>query len=524
MTGYAGACPIMTGFFLMDIMKPIQATITIERGRIIGIEPMPGGVTIISEQGIHTYPGAYALPGLVDAHCHFHALGELLNGLRLYDLHSKEETIQHCRQHTVLRGDWLYGMGWNQELWKEAVYPHAKDLDAVFPNTPVYLRRADGHAAWVNSKAMEYAGITDSTPDPEGGTIIREQGKATGILIDNAMDMVAYLIPELTKDMQINNIMTAAKVCSSFGLTEVHDMDVHPSLLPIYLELAENGLLPVRIQSFVKAQQDQWIEYGCLPAGGEFVRIAGLKFFVDGALGSRGAAMIEPYADADHKGLILMDEETLYQKAKRGIEEGFSIATHAIGDMANRVVINAYERLRRDGIADSDVILRIEHTQIIRKEDIDRMNEHGIKAIPQSIHCISDAPMAKTRLGKRESIAYPWKSLIDRGLHPAGSSDFPIESANPLLGIDAYCRRVPHQEQEAWIPEEIIGQDEAISSYTTWAHEASGMEYRRGSIALKYDADLTILNTDIGSCPVHEILDTQVLATYTAGIRRYHAE
>ncbi|MBM4173376.1 MAG: amidohydrolase [Ignavibacteria bacterium] len=514
----------MTGFFLMHIMKPIQAIITIERGRIIGIEPMSDGVTIISEQGIHTYPGAYVLPGLVDAHCHFHALGELLNGLRLYNLYSKEETIHHCKQHIGLRGDWLYGMGWNQELWKEAVYPYAGDLDAIFPDTPVYLRRADGHAAWVNSKAMECAGITDSTPDPEGGTIIREHGKATGILIDNAMDIVAHLIPELTKDMQINNILTAAKHCSSLGLTEVHDMDVHPSLLPICLELAENGLLPIRIQSFIKAQQDQWIEHGCLPAGGEFVRIAGLKFFVDGALGSRGAAMIEPYADADHNGLILMDEETLFQKAKRGIEEGFSIATHAIGDMANRIVINAYERLRKDGIADADVILRIEHTQIIRMEDIIRMNEYAIKAIPQSVHCISDAPMAKTRLGRRASIAYPWKSLINHGLHPAGSSDFPIESANPLVGIDAYCRRIPFQDNSAWMPEEIISQEEAISSYTSWAHEAAGMEYRRGSIELKFDADLTILNTDIASCPVDDILHTQVLATYTAGIRRYHAE
>lgn len=507
---------------MIQPMKPLQATITIERGRIIGIEYTPGTVTIISEQGIHSYPGAFVLPGLVDAHCHLHAMGELLNGLQLYQLSSKNETLNACNSHTELRGDWLYGMGWNQELWEEKVYPTAQDLDALFPNTPVYLRRADGHAAWVNTKAMEYAGITDDTQDPEGGSILRMQGKATGILIDNAMDLIAHLVPDQTNDAKIKNILTAAKHCSTLGLTEVHDMDVHPTLLPLYLELAENGQLPIRIQSYVKAQQHQWIDHGCLPAGGEFVRIAGLKFFADGALGSRGAAMIEPYADADHKGLILMNEEILYEHAKRGIEEGFSIATHAIGDMANHIVINAYERLRTEGIADEDVILRIEHTQIITEEDIERIGKHNIKAIPQSVHCISDATMAKVRLGERKSIAYPWKTLVKHGIKPAGSSDFPIESANPLIGIDAYCRRIPFDDTHAWMPEEILSAEEALLSYTTWAHEAAGMEYRRGKIALKFDADLTILSQDICSCEAKDILNTSVLATYSAGIRRYH--
>lgn len=505
-------------------MKPIQAKITIERGRITGIVEQEGGVTIISEQGIHEYPGAYAVPGLVDAHCHLHALGDVLNGLMLYSLPSKQAVIDRCKQHNKLRGDWLFGMGWNQELWDDNVYPNAQDLDIVFPDTPVYLRRADGHAAWVNSKALHLAGITNETPNPEGGTIIRKDGIATGILIDNAMDLVSPLIPALTKDLIIENILTAAKACAEFGLTEVHDMDVDPLLLPIYLELAESGMLPIRIQSFVKAQQDQWQEHGCLPAGGEFVRIAGLKFFADGALGSRGAAMLEQYADADHSGLVLMDEETLYQKAKLGIEAGFSIATHAIGDKANRNVVNAYERLRKEGIADEDVILRIEHTQIIHEDDIRRMNEYHMKAIPQSIHCISDASMAKLRLGRRDSIAYPWQSLIKNGLKPAGSSDFPIESANPLLGIDAYCRRIPFGETLPWMSEEVISQEEALLSYTIWAHEAAGMEYRRGTLDVKYDADLTILNIDIVNCDVKDILGTTILATYTAGIRRFHQE
>ena len=506
-------------------MKPLQAIITIERGRIIGIEPFEGAVIIVSEQGRHEYPGAYVIPGLVDAHCHLHAMGELLNGLMLYNISSKENVLKACVNSTSRRGDWIYGMGWNQEHWDEKTYPHAHDLDALFPDIPVYLRRADGHAAWANTRAMMLAGIDKHTKDPEGGSIMHDElGNPTGIFIDNAMDLIATHIPLQSKDEIILNIRAATSLCSSFGITEVHDMDVHPDLLPIYLELAESGILPIRIQSYVKAQNDEWSVHGCLPAGGEFMRIAGLKFFSDGALGSRGAAMLEPYADANHCGLILMDEETLYQKAKQGIEEGFSIATHAIGDKANQLVINAYQRLRNEGIADADTILRIEHTQIVMPNDIDRMQSLDIKSIPQSIHCISDAQMAKTRLGNRMSIAYPWNSLITKGIRPAGSSDFPIESANPLLGIDAYCRRIPMGETEPWMPEEIISQEDALLSYTLWAHEASGMEYRRGKLMIKFDADLTIISQDIVHCPPKELLNTRVLATYSAGIRRFYTD
>lgn len=504
-------------------MNPIQAIITIERGRISSIEPTSGGVTIISEQGRHDYPGAYAIPGFVDAHCHLHALGELLNGLMLYSLNSKEAVLEKCKSHQGRRGDWMYGMGWNQELWSDTAYPSAQDLDALFPDIPVYLRRADGHSAWVNTKAMHIAGIDIHTSDPDGGSILRDaSGNPTGIFIDNAMDIIANHIPALTQEQIRENIITASKACSAFGITEVHDMDVHPELLPIFLELAESGTLPIRIQSYLKAQYDEWLIYGCLPAGGEFMRIAGLKFFADGALGSRGAAMIEPYADADHHGLILMDDQTLFEKAKLGIEAGFSIATHAIGDKANQLVMNAYERLRSEGIADEDTILRIEHTQIMQESDIERMQQFNIKSIPQSIHCISDANMAKARLGNRDSIAYPWKSLLKQGVKPAGSSDFPIESANPLLGIDAYCRRIPINEHDAWMPEEIISQEEALLSYTLWAHEASGLEYRRGELKIKFDADITILDTNIVQCPVTDIQQTKVLATYSAGIRRFH--
>ena len=502
-------------------MHAIQATILVERGRIAAIYPNPHGVEIISEQGTHFYPHAWILSGLVDSHCHLYGLGNTLTGLSLYSAISAQECVQQALQYAHNSQGWIIGNGWNQELWDHNHFPHKEILDIAFPDQPVYLRRADGHAAWVNSKALEIAGITIDTPHPLGGSILMEDSSPTGILIDNAMNLVADCIPESTPEQIKKDIVAAIDHCSSLGLTEVHDMDVHPTLLPYYLEMAESGSLPIRIQSYIKAQNDEWSTFGYLPAGGEFMRLVGLKFFADGALGSRGAALLEQYSDAETKGLFLLQEEQLFEKAVKGLEFGWNISTHAIGDAANRMVINVYERLRQKGYASQDDILRIEHAQIVHPNDIHRISLHAIKTAIQPIHCISDASMAESRLGERTSYAYPWKTLIDTGLHPAGGSDFPIESGNPFSGISAFCNRIPFLSDHAWHSEQIIHRKQAILSYTQWAHESSGMDYRRGKLHHKFDADFTIIDKNIETCNNDELESIQVLATYTAGIRRF---
>lgn len=507
-------------------MEPIQAIITVERGRIRSVEPMFGGVRIISEAGNHWYPDAWALPGLVDSHAHIFGLGARLNGLAIYDAMSAEECISRAIQHTSLRGGWVVGMGWNQELWRVKSYPTAAMLDSVFTDVPVYLSRADGHAAWVNSRALTLAGITAATPNPPGGEILKDKaGNPTGILVDNAMDLVRSLIPPHSKDEQIACLRAAAQECVKHGITEVHDMDVSPHLLPLFSALAERAELPIRVQSYVKAQNNEWMHEGLLPAIGEMFRVVGLKYYADGALGSRGAALLEPYSDdPSNKGLMLLTEDELYRRAKIGLEYQWDISTHAIGDAANRMVLNVYQRLREEELADDTRTLRIEHAQIVHPSDQPRFADLNVVAAMQPVHCISDASMAEQRLGSRCAYGYPWRSLRNSGIAISAGSDFPIESCNPLLGIDAFVRRVPFGWKKSWHDSECITRQEALFAYTHWAHEAAQMGYRRGIIKPKYDADIVIHDGNLATCAESDILKTNVKAVYVAGERRYSAE
>lgn len=504
-------------------MKPIQARVHVAQGRIRSVEPLFGAVEIITENDHHSYPGGWLLPGLVDSHAHLLGLGSRLTGLSLYDAADAEDCVERARRHGDYLGDWLVGMGWNQELWPSKQYPHARLLDEAFPDTPVCLRRADGHAAWVNSAALAIAGITDKTKDPAGGRIVRdERHRAIGILVDTAMNLVQKHIPAPSEEQNRKMILAATQECSRLGFTEIHDMDVHPNFLPLYRDLAEKGTLPVRVQSYVSGQNDEWLIDRLLPAGGEFLRVYAVKLFADGALGSRGALLLDPYSDAPSThGLALLGEEQLEEKVRTIIEFGWNVAIHAIGDAANRMVLNTYTAMRKKGIADDQVVLRVEHAQIVHPDDQSAFGKYGIIPAVQAVHCVSDAPMAEQRLGDRRSYAYPWRSLRNNGAILAGGSDFPIESADPLLGIDAFCRRVPFGQTVAWNPAECLTRDEALDAYTCWAHEASDMSYRRGRLKPNYDADFVVHDTNLLMCADGDVTTTRVLATYTAGVRRY---
>lgn len=508
-------------------MTPIQAKISFTSGKIQQVEQQFGGVTIISERGEEVfYPNAWAFPGFVDSHAHIIGLGEKLHGLTLDACKSEEECVDKCLNHTEFREEWLVGRGWNQENWSKKYFPSLETLDSAFPKTPVFLRRTDGHAAWVNSVALKIAGINENSKNPIGGTIERDNsGKPTGILIDNAMELAAKHIPKFSPEAIRAMIQTATAECSRLGLTEIHDMDVLPENLEYFRELAEKGTLPVRVQSFVSGHQDEWLKAGLLPVGGEFLRVIGVKLYADGALGSRGAWLLEPYSDdLQTCGLSLINQEEILEKSKIILESGWYLSIHAIGDAANRSVLRLYETLRKQNIADENTILRIEHSQIIHPDDIYLFAENNVIPAVQPIHCISDAPMAELRLGSRCEYAYPWESLRNSGAILAGGSDFPIESANPILGIDAFCRRIPFNEEKAWFANECISREEAISAYTIWAHQATDVAYRRGELLPNMDADITILDTNLATCADNGIKETTVLATYTAGILRYKAE
>ena len=248
-----------------------QAHIQSTRARIASVEPRNGGVRIATENGVHEYEGAFVLPGLVDAHAHIVGHGMRLSVTALYECTSLQQCTRALQASQYRRGDWVFGMGWNEELWTCGSKPLKSQLDEIFPHTPVYLRRADGHAAWVNSVALKMAGISDSSRDPLGGSIERNSaGHATGVLIDNAMLLVERLLPQPGDDDIMRAILRSQEACSSRGLTEIHDMDVAPKYIPLFREMAERGELRTRIQTWVSGQNDEWLDAGVLPAIGEF--------------------------------------------------------------------------------------------------------------------------------------------------------------------------------------------------------------------------------------------------------------
>ncbi len=505
-------------------MHPIQAEINIERGIITAVAPTPGSVTVITEESRYHYAGAWLMPGFVDSHCHLAGLGSLLNSLSLEDAESADECVERAKQHPSADCDWLTGFGWNQEKWVNKEYPKKEILDAAFPNTPVYLTRIDGHAAWVNSEALKLAGIDANISDPAGGAILRDNtGEPTGILIDEAMDMVNKYIPKPSKQQIKSEIKEACNECLRVGLTEVHDMDVNPEYIEIFKDLEKNNELPIRVHSFVKAQNDEWKTHNIKKYSSKILNLRGLKFYADGALGSHGAAMLQPYKDKpDSTGLMLNNEDRLFKMASEGLKYGWEIAIHAIGDAANRMTLNAYEKLYHEKIADSTCTLRVEHAQIVHPSDLEIFAKYGIIAAVQPFHCISDAAMAENRLEEKVlAYSYPWKSFMDMNVLMTGGSDFPIEPHDPLTGIDAFVRRIPTGKTEPWHPEERISRNKALEAYIINPRITEKSEKFPGKIEEGCNADLVVADNNLINCKDVEILNTNILAVFTAGKLRY---
>lgn len=504
----------------------IQGKVTIQRGKIIAIEEYAGAVSLLLDGKQYQFPDAWVSPGLVDSHAHIIGLGISLQEGYLSTASSKEECIELIRQHATLRHGWIIARGWNHERWFPPEYPTANDLDEHFPTIPVVLTRIDGHAFWVNSLALHIAGITASTIDPPGGAIFRDgNGTPSGILLDNAMTLVLQHVPPRNASEIESAIVAALCACSRVGLTEIHDMDVLPSDLPFFTRLAEQGKLPCRVLSWIRGQNYEWHTDGILPTTGEFHRIVGIKLFADGALGSHGAALLEPYTDnPSSRGLLLLTQEDIVQRIERAIGDGFSsIAVHAIGDRAVRTVLDAIEEVQQHYPNLDDVRFRIEHSQVVHPQDMPRYAKLGVIASVQPIHCLSDAAMAERRLGDRVTNAYRWRSFLDQGVLFCAGSDFPVEPHHPLSGIDAFCRRIPFNATSSWNAAECLERFEALDAYTINAHRAAGMSYRRGQLQIGMDADLTFFDRNIAAYPIEEILSAQILATVVSGTLYLHA-
>jgi predicted amidohydrolase YtcJ len=478
--------------------------------------------------------GKTVLPGLIDAHAHVMGLGLGELDLDITGFRSLEESLEAVRSFAEENPhrEWITGRGWNQVLWEENEFPAASDLDRVVPDRPVYLTRIDGHAAWANSEAMRLAGIDHTTPDLQGGLIIRdEDGAATGIFVDAVMAYIRDVIPEKTGEDYELALELALKEMARYGITSVHDARTDQYEWALYQRFADSGKLTARIYAMVAGTGpifDEMAKYGPINSySDDLLSLRSVKISADGALGSRGAAMLEEYHDAPgNKGLLFYSQDELNAMLLKGASAGFQMNIHAIGDAANRQVLNAFDYIHQRLDNQIQMRHRIEHAQVVSPEDIPRFAELGLIASMQQIHATSDMNMAENRVGpERIKGAYAWQTFLDQGTVIAGGSDFPVEHVNPFYGLYAAITRKDHEglPPGGWYSEHKMSRIEALRSFTLDAAYAAFQEDVIGTLEPGKWADFIIIDRDYFNVPAKEIREINVLETWLAGEKVYSA-
>lgn len=471
--------------------------------------------------------GKTVLPGLIDAHGHVFGLGDMLTELDLAGSASLADALKATADYARANPNqsWLRGRGWNQEIWKLGRFPSAAELDGAVADRPVWLERVDGHAGWANSRALQLAGIGDATPDPAGGKIMRDaRGKATGVLVDAAQDLVNKVLPKQDEARARVVLDRALGRIAQMGLTSVHDAGIGLAQDRLYRDYADHGKLSVRVYGMigeVGADFDQLAARGpLLSYAHDMYALRAVKLYADGALGSRGAALIAPYSDepASHGLLFRKDAEVRAMMAK-AMRRGYQVNVHAIGDAGNRQILDAYQTLVPQ-TASGKLRHRIEHAQVVAPADIARFRKIGIIASMQPTHATSDKNMAEQRVGpERIKGAYAWRSFIDQGSRVACGSDFPVESPNPFFGIHAAVTRqdAAGQPVAGWYPEQALSLKEALRCFTLDAAYAAHQENVLGSLETGKWADFIVIDRDLFTMPAHDIHKTGVLQTWVAG-------
>jgi predicted amidohydrolase YtcJ len=477
--------------------------------------------------------GATIVPGLQDAHAHIVGFGESLEQLNLVGTRSLDEVLARIAEHarTLRPGEWIVGRGWDQNDWADGRWPTATALDRVAPEHPVWLTRVDGHAAVASSKALAHAGITAATPDPEGGRIVRDaNGHPTGVLIDTARGLVASHVPRPTRAQIVDRVLLADRELTRLGLTMVHDAGASPDAIDIYRQLVAEGRVHVRLYVMVQgASTGDWLRRGPLIDPQHRLTVRAIKLVADGALGSRGAALLEDYSDEPGvRGLLVTDPALLYERTRAAAEAGFQTAIHAIGDRANREALNTFDRIDRELPRARSLRPRIEHAQILDALDIPRFAALGVIASIQAVHCTSDMTWAANRLGgdRIAEGAYAWRRLTAAGTMLANGSDAPVERPHPLEGIYAAITRqsLSGSPEGGWLPGERLTAEEALRSVTVNAAYAAHAERDLGSIEIGKLADVVVLSRDILRIPPSEVPSTKILRTVIGGKTVFESE
>jgi len=518
--------------YTLDHELPVAQAVAVRCGRIIAVGDDADICALAGPDTEHLdLHASTVLPGFTDAHIHFVNYGLSLTRVQLDGVTSLQEAVRRVaeRARKAQPGEWIRGRGWNRNLWPGAPFPSKHDLDPVTPHNPVYLPSKDGHAAWVNSLALQCAGITADTADPPGGRFERDPRtrEPTGLAKEPpAIDIIEDAAGPPSLVEREKAIHAATERLHRLGVVGVHvPEEVHEfaALQSVWLK----GELDLRVNVMMA---DKYLD-GALKAGlraglgDEFLRLCAVKIYADGSLGSRTADMFEPYeGEPDNRGIEVTSSEALSQLIGACTTGGWSVAIHSIGDRANRRVLDALEEHWREW-SSRGLRPRIEHVQLIAPHDLPRLGAMGVIASMQPAHCTSDMLMAERCWGARCSGAYAWRSLVDCGALLAFGSDAPVEEPDVLRGIFAAVTRQREDGTPSggWYPEQCLTVPEAVYAYTMGAAYASGEERIKGSLSLGKQADMVVLSQDIFDLPPHEISSTRVEATILAGEVVYSA-
>ena len=474
--------------------------------------------------------GATVLPGIIDAHTHLFELGKSLLRLNLKDVATEEEAVARVRERVRAAppGEWILGWGWDEGKWA-GHYPDNEALSRAAPDNPVYLVGLHSFAGWANKKALAIAGVSAATKDPDNGRIVRDEksGEPTGILLNRAQGLVESHVPPMSLEQTKKAIELAAKECVRNGLTSVHEARVSAMMIQAYHELLREDRLPLRIYVMLdgadQALVKEWLSRGPEMDSNHRLTIRAFKLFADGALGSRGAALLAPYSDAPQsQGVVTTSQDAIHDLTRRSLEKGFQVCTHAIGDAANRLTLDAYAQALRETPSARDPRLRIEHAQVLAAEDIPRFSQLGVIPSMQPTHCTSDMGWAEKRLGaQRVQGAYAWQSLLKTHVHLPLSSDFPGETLNPFYGIYAAITRqdIEGNPPGGWHAEQRLTLEEALRGYTLEGAYAEFEENQKGSLQAGKLADLIVIDKDITQLESRpkEILSIHVMKTFVGG-------
>jgi predicted amidohydrolase YtcJ len=514
--------------YTVDNARPMASALAVRGGRVLFVgsdteaRTLAGAGTRVLD--LH---GRTVIPGMVDAHAHLTGLAASLRNVALAGSTSYNEVISRVveRTKTVKPGEWVQGRGWDQNRWPEKSFPTHEALSRATPSNPVVLTRIDGHALLANAMAMRLAGVTAATKDPAGGKVLRlPNGDPSGVFVDNAKSLIDNRVPPASETAMREATVAAIAEANKWGLTGVHDAGEPRHVIEMFESLARAGRFNIRNYVMVSDNAADIAYYTRRgPQNGLYdgrIWIRAIKTYADGALGSRGAALLAPYSDDSlNTGLLVTPPAHLEKVAEIGLRSGFQVNTHAIGDRGNRIALDAFESALK-AVPRADHRFRIEHAQVLSPEDIPRFAKLGVIPSMQASHQTSDMRWAETRVGpERIRGAYAWRSLLNTGVVIPDGSDFPVEEVNPLISFHSAVTRQDASgwPPGGWYPEQVMTREEALRAMTIWPAYAGFQEKELGSLTPGKYADFVVLDRDIMSVPASEVLGTRVLATYIGG-------